>query len=445
MKFHSPYQFIPIKACENKTGYKNRTDLESKTNTHVRHDRWTKEGYSGRINCTLKTVSPLVVGAKQDAGTQEEAGVVHPYQPKENPAIPANSLRGMIASIAETLSNSSLRVLDSEEKSTYIVQKIVKSNLYQAIERIADKDTLPWNKSRTQLTPAECLFGVVEEKPAADQPARNLASRIQFTDAIASNKIALLPSVILKILDSPKPPSPAMYFYSQHSKPISKKELDLEKHNPNGRKHYLPQPQEYNGKKVWQSKFTKENPPKPEQGKINWKQYLSCTPIPENAEFHFTIHFENLSQKELGLLQTAIQPTTKTADFIHRLGLGKPLGLGQINLSIDKTEIINRTERYSLKQLNQARYQSHTIAPDTSLIDTEILELVTTLYNPENVIAPVCYPFNEKDGQQPYNEGEGFSWFVTNDKLKKDNPKKQRLKPIKAHQAIPTLDSFDKD
>ncbi len=622
MKFHSPYQFINIKKCEYKTDYSGLEQLKKPGNAYVRHDSWDKKGLSGCIRCILTTVTPLVIGANQQKGNQQQPGIVEPYTHRNKiPAIPANSLRGMVANIAETISQSSLRVLASEQNSTYTVRKEVgdpikemavlykkadefylyklpgnplkvpvygdnkkredvffikkartfqnkdtsskfiyatqdddytvselsteaneekikgvlyirgkhinskknesfikwdgridesaginvtqqvetlektlrlyqdketpgkalpkgynrdwknddkaivqegdllyykqgdedgqitelsysqiwrkpvNSNLHLALERIADEDALPWNKNRKQLTPAEAMFGVVEDEPKVDKAARNLASRIQFTDAVAKESITWLPKVTLKILDSPKPPSPAMYFYDENGQHISKKTLDLKEQNPNGRKQYIPQPKA--SEQSWKTQFTDKNPP--ENG---WQQYLSCTPIPENTEFYFDIHFENLSKEELGLLQTAIQPTVEPGMFYHRLGLGKPLGLGQITQKIETIEIIDRTRRYSLEGLKQERYQQRKQPADQTLIDQDTLDVLKTVYNPQYVTEPVCYPFNSSDGQKPYNESEGFSWFVKNDKFSQQDPKKQKLKIITANKKIPTLDSF---
>lgn len=620
-EFHSPYQFIPVKKCrdENKTAYSSRADLHSEKNTVVRHDRWTQETVSGRIRVSFFTESPLVVGAKQKAGSEDSPAIICPYRQKKDNirqrrlAIPANSLRGMIASLVETISQSSFRVLAKKEDSTYTVRqdvskplkqmgvlfkdegkfflfklpepmsiknvykdskdkkglffnkddadfikkiltyqhkehmlytyaaqdtshsvknistekggnqikgvlyrrgkqigskinesfipwdgrvitrqaievtrqvqalektlrlyqdkkqpenalpigyrrdwkneeselvaegdliyykqekgeitelsysqiwrKPVKGNLYKALANEGDKDTLPWHQDRQQLTPAERLFGVVEEPRTDKEPARNLASRIQFTDAVSNQDVKLMPAVILKILDSPKPPSPTMYFHGEKAEFISKDCLDLDQHKPNGRKHYLPQPNA--SAQNWETENTLKNPPT-----NGWKQYLSCTPIVKDTEFTFDIHFENLSKAELGLLQTALQPSVEST-FMHRLGLGKPLGLGQIKLNIEKTELINRIERYSLQGLGQARYQPYQQAIDRSLCDKETLNKLTTLYDPSKITKDVCYPYDQRnEGQQPYNEKEGFKWFTNN--------KNQMLKPI-AHKKIPTL------
>ena len=578
----------------------------------MRHDYWHKEGLSGVITCCIKTLTPLVVGAKHDEAIKEKhPGRVHPYQhPDGTIAIPANSLRGMISALVESISQSSLRVLNQRTKTQYsmresvyhplkkmglllrdendefvlyhlgdaqkgipksnrqnlktyqhsdnneikefygktgihyirgdvfnrkkhetfiewngelqgagipvnkqveifqqtlqryaknlshpekaipfgytletntetgdyepvvragdlvyyreedgniselsysqIWRKHIKWDLYEAIETAGGKNALPWSPDRTHLTPAEALFGTVEEEPDTEKGARNLASRLRFSDAIPTESLQLnnLKDVILKILDSPKPPSPCMYFQSpdgSHNH-ISKDDLATKLHKPNGRKHYLPHP-EKNGEH-WQSQYTLENPPT-RDNKINWLQYLMVKPIPKNTQFNFTIHFENLSQQELDLLITSIEPAEKSAQFVHKLGLGKPLGLGSLQLTIEKVETIDRHKRYNVSQLKQPSTKDYTIKPletriaDTnSLIDAETLKDLQTLYNPENIKHPICYPFDSSDSkqkQQPYNENEGYKWFTTNEKK---THRTEQLKPVKSGEPIPELDSF---
>ncbi len=132
MKFYSPYQFIPFKPTEQRTPW---NTIGTKQSPHVRHDRWDKDSLSGRIICKLTTISPLVVGASQEEGVKEvkergirgQPGIVEPY--RDGQAIPANSLRGMIASVTEIISNSAMRVLSDKEVHNYFVRKSYKKAL----------------------------------------------------------------------------------------------------------------------------------------------------------------------------------------------------------------------------------------------------------------------------------------------------------------------------
>ncbi len=363
------------------------------------------------------------------------------YQAKKNPekALPQGYQRNWQDPNSQlVMAGDLLYYKETEERITelsysQIWRKPVTGNLHDALQSIAGENILPWQQKRDQLTPAEAMFGVVEEQRSDDKPARNLAARIQFTDATAEN-VTLLDAMTLKILDSPKPPSPSMYFHGEKSGQgyhfISKQNLNLEQHKPNGRKHYLPQPSA--SKKHWTTNTNSQ----PENG---WQQYLNCKPIDIGVEFNFNIHFENLSKDELGLLYLALQPAKNEETFIHRLGLGKPLGLGQIEITSAELEQINRVEHYTVKGLKQARYQkTNKIAElatltNNPLIDSDTLKMLQTLYHPANIKHPVCYPFSTKERQQAYNEKEGYQWFKHN--------KNQMLGPMSTDGKIPTLKS----
>ncbi len=606
-RFYNPYHFVPLKAPASQHRQNYDRIAQGKT-PFIRHDRWEKDAFSGRIECKLKTISPLVVGAQQQQGDKNSntPGRVTPY--RNGQYLPANSLRGMIASVTEIISNSALRVLSKRDSHEYAVRKTPEQalkkmglllkknsqwkiyplgqqfkrvardltaghqtyqhqkhskllqtttrnswvtdistgatrgilyirgyhpdmpnkkhetfipwngqideselldvdeglvaafnaqlvqrhealpefphlpvgynrdwrgespqlvrdgdllyyeqdnekvtelsysaiwrkpvgNLYDAIESI-DANLLPWNPDRQQLTPAEALFGVIEK--AADgremnDSARNLASRLRFHDAKAVSKIELMIQHTLKILDSPKPPSTALYFFQNDDRCPGKADFHLHNATPQGRKRYLPHPnwrQKRNDKHYWE---TIDDTPC-DENKHN-HQKLQVRPIPAEKTFIFRIDFDNLSAAELTLLRRAIEPGI---GFQHQLGLGKPLGLGQVAVTIEKIELIDRHKRYSWAGSQAPRYDANKkIKDDNRLIDSSSLDVLNHLGRPGSLAdpeMPVCYPFSEEAQQSPYNESEGFKWFGENDK----SNQRQCLKPIDPANKLPTLDS----
>jgi len=100
------------------------------------------------------------------------------------------------------------------------------NNFFKAV----NAELLPFNKTRETLTPAELLFGCVEENEKEDQPAdrndqltRALASRIVFHHALLycrpepaessySPYLSSEEGIVLRILAEPKPPCPSLYF-----------------------------------------------------------------------------------------------------------------------------------------------------------------------------------------------------------------------------------------
>ena len=129
--------------------------------------------------------------------------------------------------------------------------------------RAVDEELVPFDGTRKVITLAEQLFGFVEHREVEQQDAAvALAGRVCFSHArlegirrtgssewLEPNKGVESPyeqPVTLKILDSPKPPSPSLYFKSArgNARYIAKKEMDPEQHHPQGRKFYLHRRQE---------------------------------------------------------------------------------------------------------------------------------------------------------------------------------------------------------
>jgi hypothetical protein len=275
-QFYNPYQFIPVTGEIN--GNKERTayaDVAAGRHAHARHDLWQKNGASGRILCSLRLHTPTIVGARQ---TGQPPKRVAGYSWRGKHAIPGNSLKGMIGSIAEALSQSTLRVLDKHEEvpktrppkrwtvglpvqgQNRPVPHPVKVDTHRYFARI-DQDMVPWRRSsgqtqRDRLTPAELLFGLVEdiESGVSNDPGRNLAGRVRFHDALPlTGDGETDPEITLKILASPyltgdkKAGKQCVPFYfhkrGQRGGYIGKRAFYQAEHNddilPNGRKFYL--------------------------------------------------------------------------------------------------------------------------------------------------------------------------------------------------------------
>jgi CRISPR-associated protein (TIGR03986 family) len=294
---------------------------------------------------------------------------------------------------------------------------------------------LPFNPNREYLTPAELLFGFVEEKEDDDtstDPGRCLSSRVFFRHALieGSAEKCYLKEVTLPVLASPKPPSPNMYFRNkdQQARPyISKQSLGRD-HQPQGRKFYLHH-QDRNDKK-YDSISNDRNHLK-----------LKVQPIMEGKSFIFSIDFTNLTQRELGLLALTLSPSK---NFKFKIGLGKPLGFGSVKNEIIGYMEIDRNNRYTAENIHQKapRYNTAWFAENAQqaiqdcpdLKDTQILSS-----SPIESYKTDCKQFLDKNGlekqwhamqliheQEKDNvyyplqtgqapETESFKWFVQND------------------------------
>ncbi|HBY97458.1 MAG TPA: TIGR03986 family CRISPR-associated RAMP protein [Chloroflexi bacterium] len=89
------------------------------------HDRYV--GLTGRITCTLETVTPLFIADSHDVKATPVAGRSDEqkhlsyrfFQYEGHDAIPATSLRGMIRSLFELVTNAPFTVFDSDERLEY--------------------------------------------------------------------------------------------------------------------------------------------------------------------------------------------------------------------------------------------------------------------------------------------------------------------------------------
>ncbi len=357
-------------------------------------------------------------------------------------------------------------------------------------------DLVPFTLKRKNLTIAEQLFGFVADsdgetpKETPTKPKRlinALAGRLRcsaaFLDKLPPGSAnALLDPVALKILSSPKPPSPALYF-RRGSGPgyVSKQELNVNGFIPQGRKFYLHHPGSAGvspASAVVRASTAGGTPaiPGTPLGFEPWRSFSSdhpdqkneVTPIAPKCEFWFHIDFDNLSPRELGLLCYATRPNEQ---FRHKLGMGKPLGLGTVKIDPIGLFFVDRVARYSDQWGDSPRYHEHWSAdmPESdwperyahirqaltdervkaagtshrfenlrsgfeSVMDRDIHRALELLGDPAKVSSPVHTP---QVADAPDPETETYKWFVENEEKK---IKHQYLEPLSASStALPVL------
>lgn len=211
----------------------------------------------------------------------------------------------------------------------------------------------PDHKDAAGLDFAEVLFGFVD-KPIAGQSDKKwtAASRVSVTDAKLTSKLEESvwldpehPAFHTHILSSPKPSAYAHYLVQPD--PNSSQRFTLSNHRQadaviRGHKLYWHQTKTDGDNSVplgVQELRTQPNPNNPEQ-------HPQIKPIRSGLEFAFQVHFENLTKAELGALLWAIElPGSEHSMYRHKLGMGKPLGMGSIKLSAQSLEILSPMDR----------------------------------------------------------------------------------------------------
>jgi CRISPR-associated protein (TIGR03986 family) len=114
--FHNPYHFVPVERTSHDEHSLSVEDFEQRDLGHYSHAAYHNGMYNGRIICRLTTTDNLMfVGAKSERENNEQPATAKHFELETNkPAIPASTLRGLLSSIAETASNSALRVLNDQ-------------------------------------------------------------------------------------------------------------------------------------------------------------------------------------------------------------------------------------------------------------------------------------------------------------------------------------------
>ena len=204
-------------------------------------------------------------------------------------------------------------------------------------------DFVPENlRSESAIDLAEAIFGYVSSNK--NKGAR--AGRVFFQDALLESgqgNIWLSPEPITpKVLGSPKPTTFQTYLVQSQA----------QRHDPDLKEklaHYAtPTPGEtvIRGHKLYWHKgdVKPEDIIEGNQSKIAKAktQYTQIMPIRSGITFRFRIYFENLMDVELGALLWVLR---LPPGHWHKLGMGKPLGMGAVEIQ-PTLHLLDRASRY---------------------------------------------------------------------------------------------------
>jgi len=207
-------------------------------------------------------------------------------------------------------------------------------------------------RSGTQPDLPAAIFGWVEETQQAKRKGRTLtllagqrAGRVFFSDAkFTGSDDGLWLSdhpTTLHTLGTPKPTTFQHYLVQDRRS----------RHDPNNAAslaHYGTTPDEtaIRGHKLYWHKGDRLDLEATPKEREHPKQLTQVRPVKPGVHFAFTIRFENLSDIELGaLLWTLSLPGAENKQYAHKLGMGKPLGMGSVYLT-PTLQLDDRPARY---------------------------------------------------------------------------------------------------
>ena len=428
-----------------------------------------------------------------DQRTNDEKEILLPYEPKDTIRNLDSSDRRFrlkegdlvyFKHDGQTITEISLSSVWRGRVEKIINGELTKATTYDFFRQISteqnrmNEELLPFNSNRQYVTLAEQIFGFVQQdkvnrlqsenklNPAPDEKILSLAGRVWFSHAKMHHYVGstpYLPFVTLKILDSPKPPCPSMYFVDKNVKNpvfIAKNDLNPMSHRPQGRKYYLHHQtatRSNDPDQPWRSDY-QWNEAGPLQEKHSFKQQIRVTPVKAQTTFYFHIDFDNLSSIELGLLLCALEPSSR---FRHKIGMGKAIGLGSVKIETVGYFKIDRSNRYTYSGLFKPRYSqfwahNQNKWPDrykklsgTESVDKpELLQqlFLDSIKKDYKDILKAFELIGENDYENVHtpkvdngkSEKETFKWFVINDRGTNDDKahtpvEQQFLSPLTQH------------
>lgn len=155
--------------------------------------------------------------------------------------------------------------------------------------------------------------------------ASNFAGRVFFQDAHINKKDLEKVSkeeIYLNILSTPKPTTFQHYLEQGGRNKNTLKHWNDKEGILRGYKMYWHRKTPPNGNNAWQASA--------EEVSKSLSQYTKIKPVGSGCHFTGRIHFENLSTIELGALLFILDLPVGCA---HKIGMGKPLGLGSIRIT----------------------------------------------------------------------------------------------------------------
>ncbi len=350
----NPYDFVPI-------------DWQNppKRRTPVWHHRLVGDDnqtlYSGHIEVDVVTETPIFIF---DPYTKDDAH--DPDYPatslknaQGNYIIPGSSLKGMLRCLVETLGNGCLTLFDAtyEPRTVWLPPKYPGGRQ----QRVTEYDVHYENKieddfwrcnNHTNLCIACRTFGMLSqkedskpskeksEKPSDEKdktPSQKknensfrekgegvFLGKVNIGDAVGSSvRDYEFGSIYTPVLSGPKPRHAAFYLEQVGNRQYIA-----------GRKYYFHH--------IYPDmKLPSERELRPSSRGEYMNQHIR--PIDYDSWFHFRIEFTNLEADEFAALMLAI---TLQPDMRHKIGYGKPIGLGSIQIIPTELVLVDYTKRY---------------------------------------------------------------------------------------------------
>lgn len=258
---------------------------------------------------------------------------------------------------------------------------------------------------REDMCPACRLFGMAK--------GDSFGSKVRITDAAAEDGYTLNEKVVLKELGSPR--TGYYPFYTANGREFDEPDVTIA-----GRKFYWHIPEVNHDSDIYTSK---------EKTIRNATMDL----IDRGATFRFDVYYDGVTPEQLQELKWVLTLPDEDKSLMHKLGHGKPLGLGSIKISIDSE--YRRSfdgEGYHVQGVEEESESSAEIPPR---FDKDTVEQLQILMDYDAMKGKkVTYPYIEvPDDVRKLGEENDFAshqWFTSNKGRSKYDPAPMTLKKI---------------
>ncbi len=459
--FHNPYNFVPAPP-------RKIDDPDLGDQRPVDQSAFLADRYSGWISVKMTAKTPLLVPDTEGALESPDGHKTFPLRVGDDgkPLIPASSIRGMLRTAYEAVTNSRFgRFSESHKRRLKFRQNrppFSKVHYEKSAWDLLHDSLLP-AAAINQLSPADRVFGWVKvdvdtedgakgERVAARGLLRVGPVRCTSNTADAVEQFGA-PGIPLAILSTPKPQQGRFYVARSPNGEAQENGLSKQKagYSANkglrGRKVYphhrsLPDghwrdPME---DRTQQPLGTPAHYQEYRRPRLNGKEQRddqNCSVlgwVKPGAEFNFKLHVQNLSPVELGALVWLLELPD---DCFLRLGGGKPLGFGSVRLEIESCDLRagrNLRERYGswfgdgtpgdprqlvVEVFRQAVTRAYPLPSPSAFDEVPFIRAFLRACKGHGDNLPIHYPRATADGRAgpPSPDGESFKWFVANDDL----------------------------
>ena len=422
--FFNPYNFVSTP----------KRDLDDDVLGDARpigHSRIEEGTLSGKLVIKMVAETPLLIPSSDVAvdknghrsrKTRTIGGAMNNAGEKLQPfvAIPSSSVKGMVRSAYEMITNSRFSVFAGHDERLGM-RLGPKRTLHPKSPLEVLDATLRPAEGFDKFSSAERIFGWASDGSAVASNRSAYAGHLRFSPVRCktSSPIEKLDGGrILAILNSPKPTMARFYAGILHEdgetyfdpKTSKAKALYDEKSVLRGRKVYPHHGSFDSSSNKWRSP-AKSNV---NQSILDW--------IKPKTEFEFSIQFRNITAAELGGLIASIQTGEGQC---HRLGGGRPLGFGAVSLNVDFEKSKISTQQSLSQSWENCETAKFLPAEDLLKLETEFREKVQSepfyktfisyldgYANAEGI--QVMYPRSSADSNDP---NAILDWFVANERL----------------------------